>query len=370
MRADLEFIKQRLSIVDVANRLGLNPTKGRMRCLHPQRHSHGDRTPSVSLNDSLGRFTCWVCTDVRGDVFELVMQARGITFKEALRWIEEQYPWTREARQNGATEKVASLETPVKPMQEVKIQSTSIVPPPLPSRAQQVHLVQREEHWREKALLRFLKLLVPLDHPSTINSEVRRWLISRKIFLKTWTSMRLRWIEDYGQVNDMLQKDADKSIFQEIGLLNEHGNLRFYKHRLILPYMDAQNHPLHFQARATDSQTTPKELSLKGTIPCPYNSKALDKKPGLIYLCEGPIDTLTLIDKGIPAVGVPGVSHLKEEWIPLFENKKIMVCFDNDVAGRQASQKVCELFAKYGYEASPLKILPDGTDINDWFVRT
>ncbi len=369
MRTDIEFIKQRLSIVDVANRLGLNPSKGRMRCLHPQRHSHGDRTPSVSLNDSLGRFTCWVCTDVRGDVFELVMQARGITFKEALRWIEEQYPWTREARQNGTFEKVTPTVRPVEPITMNEVKRPSIIPPPLQSRIKQVSIVEREDHWREKALLRFLKLLVPLDHASTINSEVRQWLISRKIFLKTWTSMRLRWIEDYGQVNDALQNDADKSIFQEIGLLNEHGNLRFYKHRLIIPYLDSQNHPLHFQARATDSQTTPKELSLKGTIPCPYNAKALDKKPGLIYLCEGPIDTLTLIDKGIPAVGVPGVSHLKEEWVPLFENKKVMVCFDNDVAGRQASQKICELFEKYGFEVSPLKILPDGTDINDWFVR-
>jgi len=48
-----------------------------------------------------------------------------------------------------------------------------------------------------------------------------------------------------------------------------------------------------------------------GHIPCPYNAKELDQRPGVVYLCEGPIDTLTLVEKGFAAVGVPGVAQVQ-----------------------------------------------------------
>ena len=44
---------------------------------------------------------------------------------------------------------------------------------------------------------------------------------------------------------------------------------------------------------------------MAGPIPIPYNARLLDGEPGQIYLCEGVIDTLTLLEQGFPAVGVP-----------------------------------------------------------------
>ncbi len=362
VKVDLEAIRQHLPITLVAERLGLAPVRGRMRCLHPQRHAHGDRTPSVSINDSKGRFNCWVCSDVRGDLFELVMVVKGFGFKDCLRWLENEFPaiqtWKVEAKDQvpkGTKNSVTS-----------RVESRSISESPI---LQILPAYKSQTHWREKAIYAFLKQLVPVHAESDEPREARAWLMSRRIFAKTWKSMSLFWIADYGKVNDWLQRKEHRDLYAEIGILNDQLNLRFYKHRLIIPYLDADRHPLHFQARSTDSFTTPKELSLKGTIPCPYNVSQLNGKPGVVYLCEGPIDTLTLIDKGLAAVGVPGVSHLKDEWLALFANKRVVLCFDNDIAGRKASEKILEKMQAHGIDASALDILPEGADINDWFVR-
>lgn len=352
-RQHIEQLKARISIRAVAELLGLQPVHGKIRCIHPNRHSHGDRTPSVSLSEEKGLFRCWVCPDVKGDVIELVSQVRNCGFLDAVHWLEDQYPST-------SSPLVIQARAPARET-ATRAKELPAVPVPMPI---------RPEHWREKAILNFLKLLAPLEQADPHGKfEARDYLVKRKIFRTTWNSMRLRWVDDYGRINDALKSSPEQELLREVGILNEHGNLRFYKHRLILPYLDAQNRPLHFQARATDFDTTPKELSLRGTIPCPYNAKLLDGKPGLVYLCEGPIDTLTLIERGIPAVGVPGVSHLKLEWVPLFAEKTVIVCFDNDEAGRTASEKVIQAFSDGGISASALKALPDGSDINDWFAQ-
>ncbi|HSQ43019.1 MAG TPA: toprim domain-containing protein [Fibrobacteraceae bacterium] len=353
-KENLAEFKQGLSITAVAEALGLAPEHGKFRCFNPSRHSHADRTPSVSLSEEKGLYRCWVCPDVRGDIINLVQQVRLCGFHEAIEWLRDSFPQNTPLLKSQAP----FQKSPV-PSLEPSIFSQSFRNSSHP-----------EPYWREKTILAFLRLLSPIESSNSKESNpAMEYLIGRKIFRKTWTAMRLRWVDDYGRINDALRRDFDTNLLQEVGITNEQGNLRFYKHRLILPYLDEQNRPLHFQARALNSEVTPKELSLKGHIPCPYNRKALDQRPGFLYLCEGPIDTLTLIERGIPAVGIPGVGHLKPEWISLFAQKQVILCFDNDEAGRIATGKTIELFHQQGIEAKAFSVLPDGTDINDWFVR-
>lgn len=90
-RDDIDKIKALLSITEVAGALGIDVSRGKFRCLHPMRHANGDRTPSVSISEEKGLFTCWVCQDMRGDVIELVKQARSCSFTEALGWLQTEF---------------------------------------------------------------------------------------------------------------------------------------------------------------------------------------------------------------------------------------------------------------------------------------
>src|SRR3954463_3200923 len=86
-KADIEAVKAAHPILDVLRDLGIPVQHGRIRCLKPENHAHGDRTPSVSIWTDRGQFKCWVCADVKGDVIDLVRLARNCSFPEALAFL-------------------------------------------------------------------------------------------------------------------------------------------------------------------------------------------------------------------------------------------------------------------------------------------
>ena len=47
---ELKQFKASLSITAVAQALGIDVERGKFKCFYPQRHVHGDRTPSVSIS--------------------------------------------------------------------------------------------------------------------------------------------------------------------------------------------------------------------------------------------------------------------------------------------------------------------------------
>jgi DNA primase (bacterial type) len=189
--------------------------------------------------------------------------------------------------------------------------------------------------------------------------------------------MRIRTIADYEEISGRLREIYSLEVLQYVGLFNERGNLRFYKHPLIFPYLDTKMRSFYFQARAIDKTIVPKELNLRGTVPFPYNVSALDEKPGWVYLCEGVVDTLTFIGRNVPAVGIPGVRSFKMEWLPLFKNKSVVLCLDKDDAGRSGMEYIQDVFERAGIRSTILgtgmenlsSAMKEGEDINDWFGR-
>lgn len=361
-KSDIESLKNRCDIVEVAQRLGVEVKHGRARCIHPQNHKNGDRTPSMTVSSDKNSFNCWVCPDVHGDVIALVQQVESVGFIKALEWLSEfagqrpsspGFPSSPNSQGNqGASQKVVkfSSEQPsqlVDPTIEIKF----TVPP-----KGSAPWVKR----RSELVLSFLRLCSPLEGP------VMRYLNKRKIFKKTIETQKLRYVKDYRKVSDEMKAAFSMEELKEYGFFNDNHHLRFFKHELILPYLDEQGYPVYFQARSIDPETSPKELNLKGPITLPYNRPLLNLMPGVIYLCEGVIDTLTLLDKGFQAVGVPGVKAFREEWIDLFKNKKVYIAFDNDAPGQEATAKVKEMLKSHDIFANNIQ-LPEGMDINSWF---
>lgn len=62
-----------------------------------------------------------------------------------------------------------------------------------------------------------------------------------------------------------------------------------------------------------------------------------------VYLFEGEKDCLLAIKLGLAAITVTaGSGSFKPEWIPLFKNKDVIVCYDVDDAGKRGAQVVAE----------------------------
>ena len=366
---ELKQFKASLSITAVATALGVPVVHGRCRCFYPTRHAHGDRTPSVSFSEERGTFRCWVCDDVRGDVISLVQIVKNCSFLEALNWLKESYGFLVPGAasnpvpvQNRTVEQNAALVAKVA-MREAALEYQ----PPEPAK----ELVSEDE--RKKIILSFLKMLSPVD-----KTPAAAYLARRRIYKPIWDRMLLRTITDYGALNNKLKETYDLEVLKYVGLFNEKGNLRYYKHPLFFPYLDTKRRSCYFQARAIDSTVVPKDLNLRGTVPYPYNVSALDQRPGWVYLCEGVVDTLTFLGQRIAAIGIPGVRSFKTEWLPLFKNKSVVLCLDKDEAGRSATEYLQTVFEQAGIRTVVLgegkglehfekMTMKEGEDINDWF---
>lgn len=362
---ELKQFKESLSITAVAQALGIDVVRGKFRCFFPQRHVHGDRTPSVSISEERGMFRCWVCDDVRGDVISLVQQYNGCGFMEALNWLKDTYPFLVPGAKRGKAsgEKAAPVPRTVEPHSSVNDEYVAVETVKKPK-----ELIPEDE--RKKVVLSFLKMLSPVD-----GTPAAAYLVRRRIFKPIWDRMLLRTITDYDGLNRKLKETYSMEVLQYVGLFNDKGNLRYYKHPLIFPYLDSQMRASHFQARALERSTEPKELHLRGSVPFPYNVSALNQKMGWIYLCEGVIDTLTMLQQNIDAVGIPGVRSFKTEWVSLFKNKNVVLCLDHDEAGRKGMEYLQEIFGNAGIrtiilgdglESLPLN-MKDGQDVNEWF---
>lgn len=68
-----------------------------------------------------------------------------------------------------------------------------------------------------------------------------------------------------------------------------------------------------------------------------------------IYLCEGETDAITLIDadieteKGTVVVALPSASTFDQTWTGLFQGKDVILAFDNDKSGSEATARVSKL---------------------------
>ena len=359
---ELKQFKAAISITAVAESLGVDVAHGKCRCFYPQRHVHGDRTPSVSISEERGTFRCWVCDDVRGDVISLVQIVKDCGFVEALGWLMEQFPFLVPPSARKEMNQYVARSHEDRP---APARMPEVVAPP---ESETQELVSEDE--RKKIILSFLKRLSPVD-----NTPAAAYLMRRRIYKPVWDKMLLRTITNYEAVNNSLKADFGEEVLKYVGLFNDKGHLRYYKHPLIFPYLDTQRRAFYFQSRAIDDTVIPKELNLRGSVPFPYNMAALDQKPGWVYLCEGAVDTLTFLNQKIEAVGIPGVRNFKTEWLPLFKNKSVVLCLDKDDAGRKGTEYIQKVLDTAGIRSVILGeglenikgVMKEGQDINDWF---
>ncbi|OGS37794.1 MAG: hypothetical protein A2293_16330 [Elusimicrobia bacterium RIFOXYB2_FULL_49_7] len=328
-----ETLRKEIPILEVAARLGLPVARNKTRCLFPERHKNGDRTPSLSFHLPSNTFRCFVCPDVHGSVIDLVMLAKRTDFKGALEYFKtEDFSLSR----NGS-KAVGRVTVDVYKKND-----------------------SQERLTRTNIYGRLFELCDPVDN------EGYRYLKSRRLFKKVVEASRIRMVGDYQRISEDLRADFSLTDLRQAGLFNEKGHFRFYKHRLLIPYLKGKE--IHFfQARAMDKETVPKELNPAGPIPFPYALYSL-KEGGLVYLCEGAIDTLTVIQAGFSAIGIPGVMNFKKEWLPLFKGRKVFSVLDNDEAGRSGNERLKKWFSEAQIPFSIISI-PEGKDINDVFNR-
>lgn len=142
---------------------------------------------------------------------------------------------------------------------------------------------------------------------------------------------------------------------------NDNGNIYF-------PYYGKDGELTAYKVR-----TPEKKFSVEGDFKSAllFGQNVFPKGGKVVTLCEGEIDAMSAFQMlSVPSVSVrsgaqSALSDCKAayEWLDSFE--RIVVCFDNDEAGKEATKKVAELF---GAKACLFRHIVDYKDANDWLV--
>lgn len=122
-----------------------------------------------------------------------------------------------------------------------------------------------------------------------------------------------------------------------------------------------------YNARAISDKDKPKYRKPSGMTGKYFNIDHLKElnKDEAIFLTEGEIDALTLEEVGFNAIAIGGVNNvnrIKEiaTGLGAFEKYNIFTAFDNDEAGKKASENI---------EAPRVKIPSNYNDINEWYLK-
>ena len=91
-RPDLEYIKAKIPIQDIASELGLSVRGYRMSCWRVENHKNGDRDPSVTFWKKKNCGRCWVCDEHAWSNLDLVMMFLSCDFRSAVAWVCERFP--------------------------------------------------------------------------------------------------------------------------------------------------------------------------------------------------------------------------------------------------------------------------------------
>jgi DNA primase len=326
-----------ISILDVANRLGIVVKKKKALCF-----AHAEKTPSLSFDDNKGVYYCHGC-GARGNVVTLVKAHMNNDSDAAYRWLKLNYSFA------GAMEH-----------REVLLQKKIIKQPP--ERAKKNPSNPQIYQW--------------LIDQTTLSSVAEDYLINVRGFTKnTIQKLQIRDIHSPSSffeqmknvwgVEELLKcglatRDEKKSIIKSI----------WWDHVLIFPFIDLNERITYLQARRLVYHSGPKYLNLKGVQKPVYNINCLkDLKQGAeIIICEGIPDTITMVEYGFNAIGVLGPSEFDEQTISSLLPFTIYVLPDNDPTGQRLSTRISTAFRKIGKPIKKITLPKNKKDANEFYT--
>lgn len=284
---------------------------------------HGDRNPSLSVNDGIGIYKCFAC-GAGGDAIKFVMDFSNLDFVEAVKDIGEKLGVQVEERQKKVDPR---FETALKVLKVANALYRKVSKDLQPKNFTDF-LAQRK-----------------LSEESVENFEIG-YAPGNNALVSYLNSLP----ED--------KKQSAIKAAKDIGLIrdNKHGSghYDFYRDRVMFPIWDHSNKVRGFSSRAVLPNQKPKYLNSgesfifdKGNILYGFNiAKKHIRQQDAVLIAEGQMDVVALHQYGFNySVGTMGVA-LSDNSARMLSKmaKTIYLGLDSDPAGIKAMERINEMF--------------------------
>ncbi len=369
-REVIEEVRTRSSFVEIAGEtVALKRSGSGFLGLCP---FHTEKTPSFSVNEEEGLFYCFGCGK-KGTIFDYVMEMRGFTFPEAVRFLASkcgvQVPESREARNPAAKVEMSR----VKAMR---------------------HLLQIARSAYRENLLNGKSSAAALSYlerrgisPETSERFALGYAPERWEFIAAEILNRLESLSDRDSISDelgFLSKERVGPLLNDLGLTKlrkaekttaPRTSYDVLRNRIIFPITRSDGAAIGFGGRSIQGDDKgPKYLN------SPENAVYSKRRAffGLhqalpyiraarhVFLVEGYMDVLSLYQAGLGDVLAGCGTAVTTEQVAILRRlcDRVTLLFDGDKAGRKAASNCFELFLNSGLELS-LVLLPEGQDPDD-----
>jgi DNA primase len=300
----IEDVRRAIPMRDLVAQLGLGPVnrEGNIRCPNPE---HGDRNPSCHVyGDHVFCFSC----GFRADAIDLVRRNQNCDFWSAATWICGQAgidPLRRD------------------PEIEARYQARAEISATL------------EQVWVDA-----------LRDPGPAIAYLESRGIPRNI-----SGGRIGCLPaDY--------RPPDPEAAARAGLFSKGGHF-LLAGRCVFPVLSS-GRVVACYGRSLSDDLQPKHVTTGSTDPpMPTALCGLNEAKGSeVYLCEAPIDGLTLVARGLPAVSTTGAGKLTEEHVRLLVRRninRVVLCFDADDAGKKGARRAGQMLFRAGISVRVLE---------------
>ena len=324
----LDELTARCDIADVVGSyVNLTPKGGNQFGLCP---FHNEKTPSFSVNTGKQIYYCFGCHK-GGGVINFIMEVENLSFTEAVEFLAKR----------------AGMEVPQSDRRDESAER---------QRKRLLQLNRETARWYYEVL------------QSEEGKAVRDYLEKRRISRKVAVNFGMGAAPNGWDrlLQEMTHRGYSKQELLAAGLIVANKNGGFYdkfRNRLMLPVLDHRGEVVGFGSRVIDN-SEPKYMNTTET-PVYHKRQVLyglhlakkTKRPNII-VCEGNLDVVTLHQAGFDnAVASMGTALTVEQTRLLSRfTKELVLCYDNDGAGQQATERALQLLNNSEFTVKVLKL--------------
>lgn len=337
----IQKIKEENDIVDIVSEVVTLKKTGKNylgRCPF-----HNEKTPSFTVSSEKQIYKCFGCGEA-GNVISFVMKTRNMAFPEAVKLLGEKVGIVVDDADSPG--KSSATNEKFKRMYDINIQAA---------------------RYFYTNLKRFKAPYEYLKGRGITDETIKKFGIG--FALDNWQGIR----------SYLKQRGFSEEEILELGLTtkNEKGNIydRF-RNRIIFPVFNVSGRVIGFGGRVLDD-SKPKYLNSpetpifhKGTNLYGLNLAIKNNPARTVIMVEGYMDVISLSQQGVTNVVATLGTALTEGQCKLLKRyiDTVIVSFDSDVAGQNATIRGLEILQKSGFDLKILQI-PSGKD-PDEFIRS
>ncbi len=337
----IQKIKEENDIVDIVSEVVTLKKTGKNylgRCPF-----HNEKTPSFTVSSEKQIYKCFGCGEA-GNVISFVMKTRNMAFPEAVKLLGEKVGIVVDDADSPGKSSAANEK--FKRMYDINIQAA---------------------RYFYTNLKRFKAPYEYLKGRGITDETIKKFGIG--FALDNWQGIR----------SYLKQRGFSEEEILELGLTtkNEKGNIydRF-RNRIIFPVFNVSGRVIGFGGRVLDD-SKPKYLNSpetpifhKGTNLYGLNLAIKNNPARTVIMVEGYMDVISLSQQGVTNVVATLGTALTEGQCKLLKRyiDTVIVSFDSDVAGQNATIRGLEILQKSGFDLKILQI-PSGKD-PDEFIRS